>query len=295
MKLESILHSLTSDVTFVAERMNPYMVGIASGLSTKLIATTGQTLYSFCNGLHTDTCDRISEDMKSHLFPNVTEEWKKRMLSFEHVSFPTTCGYQHVWKDADKGKKYKVIQHFLIPGLGLAISLQDSIAHHFMGGAFAHCTGICVLEEKLDDEEDNEFHIENQDDIFSLFAWGSSANTRTARGNSGRQNILVEHRMRQQRNRSEGAVPVIVPPSAATGMVAIPAPTLDTEVPTVVAVVAAVEGTMAGTGMLSGDEGDESSSYGSRGFLFEDDDYESDVPTEKKQKVYHKDNGWIVT
>jgi hypothetical protein len=207
MKLQSILHSLTSDITFVAERINPYMVGITSGLSTKLIATMGQSLYSFCNGLHTDICDQISEKMKLVLFPNVNTEEKQKLLSFKHLSFPTTIGYryQYVWKDSDNANKYEVNHHFVMPGIGLAVTLEDSIFHHFMGGAFSHSTSICVLEQKFDDDDDNIFSIRNEDNFFSVFAFGSTANTRTARGNSGQQNVLADHRMRQHIHRTPGS------------------------------------------------------------------------------------------
>ena len=208
MKLESVLHSLTSDITFVAERMNPWMVGITSGLSTKLIATTGKSMYSFCNGLHVDTCDRISRGMKKSLFKKVTQRWMANVLAFEHVSFPTTCGYQHVWKDASVAKKYIVAHHFVMPGLGIAVSLQDSIVHHFMGGAFSHCTSVCVLEESFPNSLDNIFNIGNVDKSFSVFAWGSAANARTARGNSGLENQLIRHRELHAEHRGHNRGPV---------------------------------------------------------------------------------------
>jgi hypothetical protein len=308
MKLEAGLHSLTSDITFMAERMNPYMVGIASGLSTKLIATTGQSLFSFCNGLHADTGDRISDKMKSALFVDVPEEWKL-MLAFKHVSFPTTCGYQHVWKDSNEAKKYLVHHYFMEPGLGLAISLEDSICHHFMGGAFDHCTSVCVLESKNEEEEEDGdiVTIRNDDDFFSIFAWGSSANSRTARGNNGRQNSLANHRLRQQLNRSQAEQQNRLR-SPVEGAIAPTAGDADPNAPTPgVAVAASAVPPVQDPCLHSGDpamnespmpvgvpvplnippseEEADLSSDESPGFRYEDDEYESDEPMEKKIRL----------
>lgn len=294
MKLETILHSLTSDITFVAERMNPYMVGITSGLCTKLIATTGQSLYSFCNGLHTDTGDRISGAMKSALFAEVPEEWN-RMISFAHLSFPSTLGYQHVWKDPDDAKKHFVQHYFMEPGLGLAVSLEDSICHHFMSGAFAHCSSVCVVELKNDDDEDEAIvTIRNDDDIFSVFAWGISANRRMAKGNIGRQNSLADHRLRQQLNRSRASAtnPVVLGAGSPTddNTSGSPSTMVQHGTPTDgVSAAAAVARREQGAICHNEEEDDVSSDDSeddSEGFIkIEDDEYEWDKTTEKKTRL----------
>ena len=316
MKLESVLHSLTSDVTHVAERVNPYVVKRTSGLSTKLIATTGQSLYSFCNGLHTDTCDRVNDTMKSILYPTITEEWQEKLVSFEHFSFPTTCGYQHVWKKAEDAKKYIIHHYFVMPGLGLAVALEDSIAHHFMGGDFAHCTSVCVLQENFEDTDDNMVGIRNQDDIFSVFAWGSSANSRTARGNIHRINELGDHRDLTEVHRQEamagegsanggaggqgtenGGADGGARGNAHDGTVTdIGHPSSLDQEQTGHAQVAAKCTTEGHATVAHTEElvrkllDDDNASYSSYGFEYEDDDYESDVPTEKRQKVMWNDN-----
>ena len=208
MKLEMVLHNLTTNITLVAERMNPDVVQVVSGLSTKFIATTGQSLYSFCNGLHVDTCDKISSELKVELFPKPTEEIQ-RMLSLENCCFPTTCGYQHVWKNKDDATKYGIQHYFVMPTLGLAVSLDDSICHHFQGGVFAHCTSVCVLQECIGDEQTGDddiiYSISNDDDMFRVFAWGSSANSRTVRANIARANELGRHRERTDEQRRDAA------------------------------------------------------------------------------------------
>ena len=208
MKLEMVLHNLTTNITLVAERMNPDVVQVVSGLSTKFIATTGQSLYSFCNGLHADTCDKISSELKVELFPKPTEEIQ-RMLSLENCCFPTTCGYQHVWKNKDDATKYGIQHYFVMPTLGLAVSLDDSICHHFQGGVFAHCTSVCVLQECIGDEQTGDddiiYSISNDDDMFRVFAWGSSANSRTVRANIARANELGRHRERTDEQRRDAA------------------------------------------------------------------------------------------
>jgi hypothetical protein len=204
MKLESILHSLTHDVGCVAERLNPYMMLAASGLATMLMATTGKSLFAFWNGLHVDSCDIISTSMKTSLFPKPEQDWQEKLLNFGEVSFPTTLGYQHVWKhEGDKGK-YKVLHHFVMPGMGLAMNLEDSICHHYMCGAFKHCTGLCVLED-MTENASYPVVVNNKDDFFQIFAYGRAANKKTARGNLGQENSLRDHRARQAVNRSRTA------------------------------------------------------------------------------------------
>ena len=196
MKLESILHNLTHDVSCVAERINPYVMSVTSGLSTKQIATTGLSTFAFWNGLHVDSCDVMNSRLKLELFSKVKKRWQRQLLNFPEVSFPTTCGYQFVWKNESDKEKYTVKQHFIMQGLGLAVLLEDSICHHFMGGAFTHCTAMCVLEETSDNE--GYFIVNNKDDIFRIFAWGSAANSRTARGNAGQENSLGNYRRQRQ-------------------------------------------------------------------------------------------------
>lgn len=199
MKLESVLHSLATDASSVAERANPFFVRATDRLASKLIATSGKSLFAFFNGLHVDAGDRISKTLKQKIFPDPLEDWQRRILSFRDVSFPTTCGYQHVWKDSKMSQEYDVMQHFVMPGLGVAVILKDSICHHFMGGgAFSHCTGLCLLKSKMDS------HVlcNNKKECFYLFAWGNSVNSRTARGNIEKRNSLANHREKTTENRN---------------------------------------------------------------------------------------------
>jgi hypothetical protein len=204
MKLESILHNLTNDASFVAERENPLMVRVTSGMATKLIATTGQSLFAFWNGLHVDECDWINDKLKKLLFPSPTEDFQKRVLEFNDFSFPTTCGYQYVWRNEKLCSNFKVRQHFIMLGLGLGVLLDDSICHHFMGGSFSHCTGLCILESVTKDL----IYCNNADDLFHLFAWGNSVNGRTAQGNLRQLNALANHRKSHLQNRSKGGSPL---------------------------------------------------------------------------------------
>ena len=201
MKLETILHNLTSDVSSVAARLNPHVMSVVSGISTKLIATTGTTLYSFCNGLHVDSCDLMSTDWKRKIFKTEEDgvsDWHCHHKRFRDYSFPTTCGYQHVWKDDRHAVHFSVRHHFVMPGMGLAVSLDDSICHHFMGGAFAHCTSFCILEKEAVGNKLGTVSIRNSADFFRVFAWGSAANIRTSKGNQGRENLLGDHLSRRE-------------------------------------------------------------------------------------------------
>ena len=100
----------------------------------------------------------------------------------------------------------------------------------------------------------------NDDDFFSIFAWGSSANSRTARGKIGNANALANHRMHQRENRNHGNV---IP----AGMVA-GARDAGANVPPNVAVAAA--------GGLLQDENESLSDENSYGFVYEDEYYYSD-------------------
>lgn len=93
-----------------------------------------------------------------------------------------------------------VIQHFVMPSMGLGVLLNDSVCHHFMGGAFPHCTGVCVLSSR----EDDHVLCTNADVAFRLFAWGNSANSKTYKGNVGSENTLGNHRDVQAKNRANG-------------------------------------------------------------------------------------------
>lgn len=200
MKIEIVLRSLTNDIALVAERLNPSYTGLVDRLATKTIATTGRSLFSFCNGLHVDSCDRMNAFFKSKLFPEPRDDQQETLFSFRDLSFPTTCGYQHVWREERLRDEYDVEQYFVMPGLAMAFPLEDGTCHNFMGSAFSHCTSVCLLSNKSRDV----ISSNNASDIFRMFAWGNAANNRTASGNLGRhKSNIAEYRRRQKLNRSE--------------------------------------------------------------------------------------------
>ena len=201
MKLETILHILTNNATFVAEAANPLVTRVTSGMATKRIATTGQSLFAFCNGLHVDSGDCLNSNKMRNLFSPFYETWMEKLLSFKHCSLPTTCGYQHVWKNSKDSELYDVNQHFVMPGLGIAVILKDSICHHFMGGSFAHCTGVCVVKSR----SERFVTCRNGDVPFRIFAWGNSVNAKTYKGNVDRQNELSDHRERSRNGQNDDA------------------------------------------------------------------------------------------
>ena len=161
-------------------------------------------MFAFLNGLHIDSCDIISQERRSTLFPVMDDDpnkWKDIPLEFPQLCYPTTLGYQYVWKHEEDKKRYNVVHHFVMHGLGLAIRLQDSMCHHFMAGAFAHSTGLCYLEENWHEDE-IPIILNNAADFFHVFAWGSAANTRTDQGNPGGVNASGDHHTRQAEHRS---------------------------------------------------------------------------------------------
>ena len=189
--LEKILHQLANDLSFIGERMNPIMMRIIAYLASKLIATCGHSLMAFLNGLHLDEDDEIARAKVPDLFLNVKDEELQRSIKIEGASFPTTCGYQHVWKNPTDSHQYQVHHAFVMEGLGVAVNLDDKTCHHFMGSAFTHCTSLCVLENRL-----GRLGCVVSDVTFKVFAWGSGSNKKTVRGNRGRVNRLGDHRRR---------------------------------------------------------------------------------------------------
>ena len=96
---------------------------------------------------------------------------------FEGVSFPTTCVWQFAFRLDFIQKQFKPHHHFVLDELGLSIEIDDAICHHFMGGAFSHCTGLCVLENE------REVVVNNANDWFKVFAWGRGGGSKNAKGN----------------------------------------------------------------------------------------------------------------
>ena len=199
--LEKILHSLGNDATYASEKVNFWMVAIMAFLASTLIGTTGQSFFSFFNGVHVDKSESLNKRMRRLFFNHCKNPNQIRALTTTGASFPTTCGYQHVFENETEKDDFFVLHPFVMEGLRLCINLADGICHHFMGSAFSHCTSLCLLQKR----STGKVTCSSLDVRFKIFAWGNSPKQRTAEGNASRANDLGNHRRQHRNQRGGGA------------------------------------------------------------------------------------------
>ena len=130
-------------------------------------------IFGFGNVNHVDKADKLFKSQLA-LWIAVAEakKWKSvvKLLNYRGCGLPTTCGYQFAFREK---ASYKVHAFFGMDGLGLAVALQDSVAHHFMGSLFSHNTCLCFCER-----EDGMVTASNSDNSFLLIGWGTSGGSR---------------------------------------------------------------------------------------------------------------------
>ena len=111
-----------------------------------------------------------------------------KILFSKHFPFPTTCGYYHL-HDTDDGLppgNRKIVQYFLLEGLGIAVPIDDARVNHFFGAAFSHGTSLAWY---MDDE--NKLVLSNhKKKCGMILGWGWSGGSREYR--LQRERRLVE-------------------------------------------------------------------------------------------------------
>ena len=189
--LEKRLHMLTKKAQEKSQAIHPEMAQLMDGCCTKRIITSGTSrrlfgktrnqfgptyFYSFSNEGHVDDSDLMRLDVIQDFLTRADTDYKRRILGFPKVCLPTTCAYQFNWESRWMEKENSFVQYFVMDGLGLAMPLEDGIAHHFMASLFAHNTSVGVLTF-----EDGEMSIGSDDPEILVFAWGRSGGSRNAR------------------------------------------------------------------------------------------------------------------
>ena len=195
--LEKRLHLLTKKAREKAHAIHGDMMDLIDGSCTKRIVTTGSAIrchgkprnkwgpnyfYSFCNEVHRDDCDLMTRFVRDMFWKRANNEYKKRILSTPKVCLPTTCAYQFSWRSPVDEVHFWLRQFFVMDGLGLAMPLEDGIAHHFLASLFSHHTSAAVLNHPNGD-----MSLGNEDPIALVFAWGNSG---------GPKNVISTHEPR---------------------------------------------------------------------------------------------------
>ena len=92
------------------------------------------------------------------------------MINMIGLGNPTTCGYFHIWNEESQRNDFNVEQFFECSGLGIAFIISDHFVHSFLAYGFRHKMTLCLLFSKIR----HSYLWSNHDNIFNLFAWGSS-------------------------------------------------------------------------------------------------------------------------
>ena len=186
--LEKRLHVLTKKAREKAHAVHGDFMEVIDGSCTKRIVTTGSAIrqhgkpsnrwglyhfYSFSNQVHVDNCDLMTRRVIELLLKRADNDYKKRMLVFPNVCLPTTRAYQICWRSGTDESKYRFSQFFVMDGLGLAMPLEDGIAHHFLASLFSHNTSTAVLEHPK-----GGVSLGDSDPVVLMFAWGNSGNSK---------------------------------------------------------------------------------------------------------------------
>jgi hypothetical protein len=188
------LNELSTNVFHIAQQANPYIMGLVGMMCQKQILTTGNVpkpkkkeagdvvkgshnpSFGFVNQSHIDTLDVLRPDQVAKWKLIATEKnWGSccKILDQRNFCLPTTCGYQFTFKDSARDS-LAVKAYFGMPGLGLAMQIEDGVAHHFMGAMLSHQTCLCVCQRK----SDGHLSASNSDGQFLLVGWGTSGGSR---------------------------------------------------------------------------------------------------------------------
>ena len=141
---------------------------------------THTPIFGFATSDHVDKADTLFKCQLA-VWKEMAEmnKWSSvlRLLNYDGCGLPTTCGYQFAFAN-HASFHVKVKAFFAMYGLGIAVGLEDGIAHHFMGSLFSHSTCLCVCERG---EEDSMVTASNRDSNLLVIGWGTSGGSREYR------------------------------------------------------------------------------------------------------------------
>jgi hypothetical protein len=148
-------------------------------LTGNVPSKTRTPIIGFANVKHVDKADALFKCQLA-VWKEIAEmnKWSSvlRLLNYDGCGLPTTCGYQFAFAN-NASFHAKVKAFFAMDGLGIAVALEDGIAHHFMGSLFSHNTCLCVCER----EEDSMVTASNADNNLLVIGWGTSGGSREYR------------------------------------------------------------------------------------------------------------------
>ena len=83
---------------------------------------------------------------------------------------PKTCVYQFIYDENDSNEK-KIIQYFIMHGLGLCIKVYSNMAHMFYAWSFSHNKSVPVAIK-------NNKYFLSLNTKTTVFSWGSINNNK---------------------------------------------------------------------------------------------------------------------
>ena len=123
----------------------------------KIITCASLKGLPFCNTLHVDKQDMISDNMKKvilnrlHLLESsiLTEDdivmckyIRAYMNQYSGISSGSRVTYHYVFTSKKSAKKVDLIQYFILWSLGVCIRISDNVTNYFYGGLFHHCSSV---------------------------------------------------------------------------------------------------------------------------------------------------------
>lgn len=193
------LNELVTNAVHFGRECNNCFMGLVGSICTRQIITTGNVpkqpqssdpghlrpigcnspTYGFVNTTHIDVLDKLT--------PTQVARWTERaedngwlhcldLLYQKDFCLPTTCGYQFTFKDDVSRDSLEVNAMFAMDGLGMAVSIEHGIGHHFMGAKFSHQTCLPVCRRR----SDGKLSVTNHEDNFLLVGWGGTGGAKEA-------------------------------------------------------------------------------------------------------------------
>ena len=186
------INKLLHVVSHGAKRFDPIITGMLPtnkdnniyGASNGLL-TFGidDDIIGFANTLHVDLRDAVlKKDWTKILivldeFENSVEKIDKEIA--KHLAYarefvtmfgfglPTTCIYQFMFGPNKKESQGKVIQYFIMAGLGIAVEVNTNVCHMMHAYTFGHCTAIPFIMVG------GKYFLTSSDGT-TMFAWGTA-------------------------------------------------------------------------------------------------------------------------
>ena len=156
-----------------------HMFGTSNGLITFGVV---EEIIGFANTLHVDMFDAMKKQYWTQILKNLHEvlksskeihprvlmraKYARSFVSKLGYGTPTTCVYQFIHDERNVEVNVRILQYFVMAGLGLAVEVNSHACHMMHAYAFAHCTAIPVMIVG------DTYFLTSENDT-NVFAWGS--------------------------------------------------------------------------------------------------------------------------